>query len=110
LLPLEVHNVLSPEGMPDPDQLHEEAGHTTARILFGPERLTVIDVPLTETPLKVAGKMVPSAPNCDHMTESLAVNPDDELTRDKESARAGLLKSKTKIIGAIADRSAAAAC
>jgi hypothetical protein len=109
LAPLEVHMVVSPEGIPVPDQLQDEAGQTTARILFAPERLMVTDVPWVEAPLKVAGRAVPLDPNWDHATESLAGNPDDEVTSDKESAYACLEKNTTQSISRIADRSAAAA-
>jgi hypothetical protein len=63
LLPLEVQMKVSPAETPDPDQLHEDAGHATETILFGPVRLTVTETPLPEVALKLDGKSVPFDPS-----------------------------------------------
>src|SRR3981189_1496520 len=83
---------LSAAATPVPDQLHGDAGHTTETRLLGPVRLSVTVVPLTDVADAVVASVVPSAPSCDHCTESFAPCVAWLVTRTRESAQAAVVE------------------
>ena len=97
LLPSDVQIKVSPEAIPVPDQLHDEAGQTTASTLLAPLRLTVAETPLTEFALMLESNTAPSDPSCDHGTESVGAGFEGDVTRVSESARATLLAQMTNV-------------
>jgi hypothetical protein len=61
LLPSEVQISVSPEGISDPAQLHDDAGQLTATMLLAPLRLTVTGLAsLAEVALKLDPRVWPS--------------------------------------------------
>ncbi|HYL59023.1 MAG TPA: hypothetical protein VEU51_09140 [Candidatus Acidoferrales bacterium] len=68
----DVHSTLSPAVKPAPAQLQTAAGHTTAIRLLGPASVIEPCSAPTDNTLALAPIEVPSAPSCDHWTESVA--------------------------------------
>ena len=68
----DVHSKLWPAVKPSPVQLQGVAAHTTEITLLAPARPTVTVDPKAVLPVKLAARILPSAPCCDQFSESFA--------------------------------------
>lgn len=82
MLPSEVQTRVSPAGIPEPAQLHDDAGQLTAVRLFAPVRLTVIGFWFAEVAVKLDCNKLPlPEPSCAHEILSFEFSAACEVTR-----------------------------